>query len=531
MPDTPTFPSAAVAAPHYLASATGKGVLAEGGNAIEAMIAMAATIAVVYPHMNGIGGDGFWVVREPGGRVRAIEACGPAGTHAKAASYRAKGYDALPFRGPDAALTVAGAVGGWAMALDYARALGGKTPLPDLLGDAIRYAGQGCPVSDSELRTRPNEPDGLYAAPGFADAFLFEGKPPEAGDVRRLPALAATLSQLASAGLDDFYRGDVGREIAADLERIGAPVTRADYEAFAAVQRESLSVKLQGATAFNTPPPTQGLAALLSRGIYERLGLTGREDVRHHHGLIEATKRAFLIRDRVVTDFDHLRHDPASFLAPTALEREAAAIDMRRAAPFPGRAGEGDTIWMGAIDRSGLCVSYIQSIYWEWGSGCTLPGTGIHLQNRGASFSLDPKALNPLEPGRRPFHTLNPALASFADGRVTAYGAMGGDGQPQFQAQILTRYAQWGSGVADAVDAPRWLLGRTWGSTSTSLKMESRFDPSVMEGLSRLGHDVEEVGAAYSDGLGHAGMLVKHPRDGRVEASHDPRSDGSAEGF
>jgi gamma-glutamyltranspeptidase/glutathione hydrolase len=223
MPDTPTFPSAAVAAPHYLASATGKGVLAEGGNAIEAMIAMAATIAVVYPHMNGIGGDGFWVVREPGGRVRAIEACGQAGAHAKAASYRPKGHHVLPFRGPDAALTVAGAVGGWAMALEYARALGGKTPLPDLLADAIRYAGQGCPVSDSELRTIPNERDALYAAPGFADAFLFEGKPPKAGDVRRLPALAATLSQLASAGLDDFYRGDVGREIASDLERIGAP--------------------------------------------------------------------------------------------------------------------------------------------------------------------------------------------------------------------------------------------------------------------------------------------------------------------
>ena len=170
-------------------------------------------------------------------------------------------------------------------------------------------------------------------------------------------------------------------------------------------------------------------------------------------------------------------------------------IDMRRAAAFPLARSEGDTIWMGAIDRDGLAVSYIQSLYWEWGSGCVLPRTGIHWQNRGASFALDPGAANPLEPGRKPFHTLIPALAAFADGRVMAYGAMGGDGQPQFQAQIFSRY-RGGMGVADAVDAPRWLLGRTWGQTSTTLKMESRFDAEIMEGLARLGHDVEELGAA-----------------------------------
>lgn len=531
MPDTPTFPNAAVAAPHYLASATGRGILAEGGNALEAMIAMAATIAVVYPHMNSVGGDAFWLVREPGGRARAIEACGPAGSLATAERYRRKGYDAIPFRGPDAAVTVSGAVGGWAMALDYARSLGGKVPLPDLLADAIRYAAQGCPVSDSELRTVANEEAALLVAPGFTEIFRFAGEAPKAGDVRRLPALAATLSQLAEAGLGDFYRGDVGREIAAECESLGIPVTRADHEAFRAVLREPLSVRLRGATLYNTAPPTQGIAALLILGIYERLGVTGRESVAHHHGLIEATKRAFLIRDRIVTDHDRLKHDPAAFLAPDALAREAAAIDMRRAAPYPALPAKGDTVWMGAIDRSGLAVSYIQSTYWEWGSGCTLARTGIHLQNRGASFSLDPSAVNPLEPGRRPFHTLNPALAAFEDGRVMPYGAMGGDGQPQFQAQIFTRYADLREGVADAVDRPRWLLGRTWGSSSTSLKMESRLDPAIMEGLARLGHDVEEVGRPYSDGLGHAGMLVKYPRDGRVEASHDPRSDGSAEGI
>jgi gamma-glutamyltranspeptidase/glutathione hydrolase len=183
---------------------------------------------------------------------------------------------------------------------------------------------------------------------------------------------------------------------------------------------------------------------------------------------------------------------------------------------------------MGAIDGSGLAVSYIQSIYWEYGSGCILPRTGINWQNRGVSFSLDAKAVNPLQPGRKPFHTLNPAFARFDDGRINAYGAMGGDGQPQFQAQILTRY-RFGAGAAAAVDAPRWLFGRTWGAGSISLKMESRFDPMLLARLTGAGHPVEEYSEAYSDQFGHAGMLVKHPK-GHVEAAHDPRSDGDAKG-
>ena len=222
MSDTPTFATAAVAAPHLLASETGRNILAQGGNALEAMVAMAATIAVVYPHMNSIGGDGFWVVREPGGRVRAIEACGPAGRLATIERYRQAGYDAIPMRGPEAAVTVAGAVGGWVMALDYAASLGGRLPLPGLLADAVRHARDGYPVSASEIRTDPIEREAVHAAPGFRDTFLFDGLPPKAGDVRRAPTLAATLDHLAQAGLDDFYRGDVGREIAADLESIGA---------------------------------------------------------------------------------------------------------------------------------------------------------------------------------------------------------------------------------------------------------------------------------------------------------------------
>lgn len=532
MPETPVFATAAVAAPHRLAAKAGQGVLAQGGNAIEAMVAMAAAIAVVYPHMNGIGGDGFWLVREPGGRVRGIEACGPAGSLATIRRYREKGYDAIPSRGPDAAVTVAGTIGGWSLALDLSRALGGRLPLSALLADAIRHAREGCPVSPSEARYVPQELDTLHDAPNFAATFLKDGKPWPEGEIRRLPALAATLEQLAHAGLDDFYRGDLGREIAADLERLGAPVTRADLEAYAARERAPLSLRRRDATLFNFPPPTQGLAALMILGLFDRLNVTAPETPDHYHGLIEATKRAFSVRDRVVTDFDRLRHDPATFLDPAFLAREAGAIRMDRAASLPiRRPDEGDTVWMGAIDKDGMAVSFIQSVYWEYGSGTVLPATGICWQNRGTSLSLDPNAVNPLEPGRRPFHTLIPALAVFDDGRVMPYGSMGGDGQPQFQSQIFTRYADYGMSPADAVDAPRLLYGRTWGAESLTVKVEDRFDPACIRALRARGHDVEELGGPYIDSLGHAGMLIRHPGNGRVEAVHDPRSDGGAEGL
>jgi gamma-glutamyltranspeptidase/glutathione hydrolase len=185
---------------------------------------------------------------------------------------------------------------------------------------------------------------------------------------------------------------------------------------------------------------------------------------------------------------------------------------------------------MGAADANGLVVSYIQSIYWEFGSGVVLPATGILMQNRGASFSLDPKALNALAPGRRPFHTLNPALAALKDGRVIAYGTMGGDGQPQTQATVFTRHVNFGQPLERALEAPRWLLGRTWGSTHTSLRLERRFDEKLIDRLMSAGHDVEVLGEDFSDTMGHAGAVILHP-GGTLEGGHDPRADGGAAGL
>ncbi len=517
------------AAPHHAAAEAGRAILAEGGNALEAMVAMAATIAAVYPHMNHVGGDGFFLVRERSGRVRALMAAGRAGAKASIDFYRADGHDFIPERGPLAALTVPGAVAGWMLALEAAKAQGGRMAPATLLEAAIHHARDGYVVTRSQARLTAEKLGELEKVPGFAATFLADGKPPAAGSVRTQAALAATLDHLAKAGLGDFYRGDVGREIAADLERIGSPVTRADLETTRAVVAEPLSLGIDAGVLHNAPPPTQGLASLIILGLFARLRVAEAESFDHIHGLVEATKRAFLIRDRVISDPDRVPQPLAPFLESKFLDIEVKKIDRRRAAPWPAPRGAGDTIWMGAADSGGLVVSYIQSIYWEFGSGCVLPATGVLMQNRGASFSLDPRALNALVPGRLPFHTLNPALAVLRDGRIIAYGTMGGDGQPQTQGAVFTRHVLYRQPLATALDRPRWLLGRTWGSTITNLRMEAGFDGNLVDRLLSAGHDIDVIDARYSDTMGHAGAVILHP-DGTMEGAHDPRADGGAAG-
>ena len=519
-----------VAAPHALAVEAGRDVLAEGGNALEAALAAAAAIAVVYPHMNHLGGDGFWLIREPSGRVRYLEACGPAAAAATIAGYNARGFDAIPTRGPLAALTAPGAVGGWQLALDAARAQGGRMSLARLLERAVHHARDGAPVSASQSALTAAKRAELENVPGFAAAFLPEGAVPAEGSLQRAPRLADTLEHLGRSGLADFYRGDVGREMAADLERIGSPLARADLTAYAARERAPLKVEMEAGTLYNAAPPTQGLASLMILALFERLKVKQAETFAHVHGLVEATKQAFLVRDRVLTDPDHLPEDPARFLDAAALDARTARISMTRALGWPAPANGGDTIWLGAADKSGLAVSYIQSIFFEFGSGCVLPATGVLMQNRGASFSLRPGDLRALAPGRRPFHTLNPALAVLRDGRIMAYGTMGGEGQPQTQAAVFSRHVLFGVPLGEAIARPRWLLGRTWGEVETRLRLEAGFPDDVIAGLDKAGHDFLVLAEPLSDTMGHAGAVVIHPRDG-LEGAHDIRADGGAAGI
>ncbi|MFM0725066.1 gamma-glutamyltransferase family protein [Paraburkholderia strydomiana] len=519
-------------APHALASQSALAVLREGGNAVEAMIAAAATIAVVYPHMNSIGGDGFWLISRPGHAPIGIEACGAAAMRADIETYRAHGLSAIPARGPLAANTVAGTVSGWDFAQRFSKdALGGRVPVARLLDDAIQYAKHGIPVTRSQADCIASKRGELENVPGFAQTFMPDSRAPRTGERFVNARLAATLQQLADAGLDDFYRGDLARSIAGDLSSLETLITLDDLERHRARERTPLALRHTLGTVYNMPPPTQGLVSLLILGVLDRvltddMNPLGPEFV---HACVEATKLAFKVRDEHVTDPDHMRIDPVTQLDPAALDTMASQLSMSRAGPWSRGRGPGDTVWMGVIDGDGVAVSFIQSIYHEFGSGIVLPGSGINWQNRGCSFSLDPSSLNPLMPGRRPFHTLNPALAHFADGRTMVYGNMGGDGQPQSQSAVFSRIARFGWNPQAAIDAPRWLLGRTWGQSTDSLKLEARFPAHTIDALRALGHDVEVL-AAYDEAMGHAGAIIRYP-DGLFEAGHDPRSDGAAAGW
>jgi gamma-glutamyltranspeptidase len=516
-----------VTAPHHLAAEAGIQAIRGGGNAIEAMIAAAAAIAVTYPHMNAIGGDGFWLISLPGQAPIGIRACGPAAKLATPDFYEAHGDKAIPARGPRAALTVAGAVAGWVEALRIAREDGGRLPLSALLADAIRHATDGVPVTASQVELTSSKWAELCNVPGFARAYAADGLPAE-GDVLKQPHLAATLSRLAEAGLEDFYRGDLARALAAGLEQAGSPVRLGDLEGFGARCVPPLVLRMCCGDVFNMPPPTQGLASLMILGIFERLGVRQAESFAHIHGLVEATKRAFMLRNAHLGDPDRMGPDWHNWLSAPRLDQEAAAISGDRAAPWSRPSQKGDTVWMGAADAEGRVVSYIQSIFWEFGSGVVVPETGVLWQNRGASFSLR-EGPNRLEPGRLPMHTLNPALARLADGRILAYGTMGGDGQPQTQAAIFSRHVLFGDDMQQAVTAPRWLLGRTWGAEATNLKLESRFPPELAAALGSAGHDIEIVGP-FDDMMGHAGMIGVD-KDGVISGATDPRADGTCASY
>ena len=518
-----------VTAPHHLAAQSGLAVLRDGGNAIEATIAAASVIAVVYPHMNSIGGDGFWLIAPPEAPPIGIEGCGAAGGNVTPELYRRHGLAEIPNRGGLAANTPAGTLSGWNAALEMSAKYGGKLPLERLFRDAIHYAEEGFAVTRGQAELTAAKLDELREVPGFRDSFLVAGRPPERGTIFRQPRLGATFRQLMRDGIDSFYRGTLARSIAADLARAGSPLTLADLAAQRARLVSPLALELSCGTVFNMPPPTQGLASLLILGLFERLDVREADGFAYVHGLVEATKQAFLVRDRVAVDPAAGAGDPKEFLTAAALSQRAALIDRRRAAPWPGGGPPSDTIWIGAIDADGLAVSFIQSTYWEFGAGVVLAESGIVWQNRGSSFRLSPDRPNALVPARRPFHTLNPAFARLHDGRRLVYGTMGGDGQPQTQAAVFTRHVLFGQGLQEATSAPRWLLGRTWGAASTSLKLEAGFEPGLAAALAAAGHNVEAV-PRFDSVFGHAGAVLRHA-GGVFEGASDPRSDGCAAGW
>lgn len=532
-------PRGMVTTPHYLASAAGLHVLRQGGNAVEAALAAAAAVAVVYPHMNGLGGDNFWLIYDAGsGQLRALNASGYAGSLAAIERYRELGHAHIPTRGLLAAITVPGAVAGWGAAFAFSRqAMGGRLDWATLLADAREYATGGFPASTRLARWVEAHLDDRQELGGLEGSRRIFGK--ANGDGYRpgerfcQPELARTLQVVAEEGPEVFYRGALAREMAAFFEKEGGLLTAEDFADFHPEWVEPLRVRYRGYEACNQPPNSQGMASLAILNILDHLDLRALEPggPDHIHAVVEATKLAFADRDRWLTDPRFATIPTDRLLARAYGEEQARRITISRAArgARPGPAA-GDTIWLGVVDEAGNAVSLIQSLYYEFGSGVVAGRTGVLFQNRGVFFSLDPAHVNSLQPRKRTFHTLNAPML-LQDGRpFLIYGCMGGEGQPQYQAALVTRLVDFGFELQEAIEAPRWLWGRTWGPEASSLYVESRVGRDVIEALGRRGHTVQAVGE-WSEMMGHAQAILVDPETGARLGGADPRADGVALGY
>jgi gamma-glutamyltranspeptidase/glutathione hydrolase len=527
-----------VASPHPLATVAGLEVLLRGGTAIDAAVAVGATVAVVYPHMTGLGGDSFWLCWDAGAaRLVALQAAGSAAARATPELYRGLGLAAIPSRGPLAALTVPGAVDGlWTAHRWSQEQLGSTVSWGDLLQPAIRHAADGIPVSPCQARITAGATDLLQAreaafAP-FRATYLDGDQVPAPGRRLTQPGLARTLEVLARDGGRAFYEGAVAAEIGRACEAVGSPLRAGDLAAHGSRIMEPVMVPYRGGLAATVPPPCQGLVALAILGMLDGADVRAyaRAPADYIHLAVEATKLAFGDRDCWLADPERTPVPVGRLLDPAYLRDRGRRIVMGRAAAAPLAPGveRGDTIACVTADAQGNCVSLIQSIYHEWGSGVVAGETGVVLQNRGAGFTLDPAHANALAPGKRPFHTLTPFMYLRNGKPVLVAGTMGGDGQPQTLVAVTTRVVDLGLDVQSAVEAPRWVYGRTWGAPTRALSIEGRFGDTVAADLGRRGHTVRVLDP-WSDMAGHAQALQLEP-GGLLVGGGDPRADGPALG-
>lgn len=534
----------AVTSPNYLASVAGLEVLQNGGNAVDAAIAVASTMNVVYPQMTTLGGDNFWLIYNAKTKeVKALNASGRSGEKATIEFYKSKGYDKIPSRGYLAANTVPGTVSGWDAAHKYSRANMSNKGLPwkDLFNSAILYAQDGFPVTTSlhrwqEINVDPKDSEfrNMQRFDGFRQMYLKpDGSAYKVGEVMKLPQLANTYKLIAKDGAEVFYRGSIAKKIVADLQKHGGVLTLKDFADHKADWVKPLTVDYRGFTAYNLPPNTQGMASLEILNILNNIDVKklGEGSADYYHVLVEATKEAFVDRDKYLTDPDFNKIPLDYLLSKQHGKEQAARIKMDMAAKdLKPLDPKGDTVWIGVVDKDGNAVSLIQSIYHDFGSGIVPPGTGVLLQNRGSFFSLDPSNVNRLEPRKRTFHTLNAAMLLKDKKPYLVYGTMGGEGQPQTQAAIATRIVDFGMFPQDAVAAPRWLHGRTWGAASNDLKMEGRISQSVLDELKKRGHPVAKLDD-FTDSMGHAGAILIDPATNLRYSATDPRGDGLAVGY
>jgi gamma-glutamyltranspeptidase / glutathione hydrolase len=507
------FPRAAVASPHYLASAAGLATLARGGNAMDAVLAANFALGVVAPYLCGYGGDVFAVVWD--GELHGYLGSGrsPAADSVEALRGRVSG-EHMPVFGANT-VTVPGAVAGWFELLERF----GTRSFGELAQDAVHLAREGFEVTPA-------------GAIPFAEARqMYQGCPEwgavyddvEAGTVLRQPALARTIEALATDGPDAYYHRPIGDAIATAVQAGGGVLERNDLAAHAGEWAEPLRASYRDVEIAELPPPTQGVTALEAFRIVDGMVLPPPGASREHL-LIEALKQAMSDRDRWVTEPAAMPRPASDLLSAEWVGARRAAIDRTRAvSPDPGEPQQGGTAYLCAADEHGLLVSLIQSNFIHCGSGVHVPEWGINLNNRGFSFSLDPTRPNVYAPAKRPMHTLIPAMVLREGKPSLVFGSMGGDAQAAVHLQVLSHVIDDHDDPADAIGAPRWRVDPgTW-----RVRAESRFEADVVAELRELGHDVRS-GPAFDSSMGHAHAIWPNP--GGYGATFDPRSEGAALG-
>jgi gamma-glutamyltranspeptidase/glutathione hydrolase len=523
-----------IATSQPLASAAGLRVLQQGGNAVDAAVTAAAVLSVVEPTMNGVGGDLFVIVYDAKTKqARGLNASGRAPRAATVEEMRRRKLDDIPYRGA-LSVSVPGVVDGWHELLSKH----GTITLARALEPAIAYAREGFAVSEIIAGQWRAEAKTLAQDPAAASVFLPEGRAPETGDVFRNPKLAATLEEIGRGGRDAFYRGPIARAIAADIKRRDGLLTEADLAAHRSDWLDPLSTTYRGHEVLELPPNTQGIVALEMLNILEGFDLKslGHNSAAYLHTLVEAKRIAFADRAAWLADRDAI---PSGVLEKILSKEYAATrrheIDPQRAAtdykplPGPGAGGanhelpaaRGDTIYLTAADRNGNVVSLIQSIYESFGAGIVAGDTGITLHNRGSLFTLQAGHPNVLAPGRRPLHTLVPAMV-MKDGRPwLSFGVMGGDMQPQGHVQVLLNLIDFGMNVQEAGEAARFR------HSGSGLAVESGIGSDARAGLLSRGHRVIESVGAFG---GFQGILID-PKSRVLMGGSDPRKDGLAIGY
>jgi gamma-glutamyltranspeptidase len=533
----------AVVAPHHLATAAGLGILRAGGHAVDAAIATNAVLGVVLPEGCGIGGDAFWLIwDEAAGRQTALNGSGRAPASADAAALRSGGLASLPYRGP-LAITVPGAVRSWG----DAHARHGRLTRAEILGPAIELARDGFPAWDGFISavegTLPAVVEALGPGSGFEQVYRPHGRAWRPGERVRLPALAATLERLAESGFDDFYDGEIGGRQARGLAAAGCAITVGDLQAHTSTWTDPIATDYRGVRVTTHPPNSSGIVALELLNILETFdppaaaafGPDGVEDARWIHLGIEAAKLAMADRDAWLSDPEALDIPVERLVSKSHAAAVGRLIDPAWAARPPAATNPrgGGTIYLATVDAAGNAVSLIESNYMGFGSGVVDPLTGIHYQNRGSYFSLDPTHPNVLAPGKRTLHTLLPGML-FRAGEPRPWivtGAMGGDAQPQVHAQVVSSLVDGGLDVATAVGAPRWFVdGDEHFAPPVNVRAERRFPAAVLDALEALGHPVTRT-IPFNGLLGHAHAIElvdggPAADGGSLAAATDPRSAG-----